>query len=189
MVLWYDGRKPAKMAKGRNMAKGNAGCEANGSDSTTRPNRETDDSACNPCTDGSGVRYFEYGEEELAHLKAADSKLAPYVDLIESRGHIRRAMDDDLFASVVHHIIGQQISTAAQQTVWRRMVERFGEVSAQTLCAATVEDIQACGTTFRKAEYVKDFAQKVQSGAFDLQAVARMGDDEVIAALSSLKGI
>lgn len=136
-----------------------------------------------------GVRYFEYGEEELAHLRAADPKLAPYVDLIESRGHIRRAMDDDLFASVVHHIIGQQISTAAQQTVWRRLVERFGEVSARTLCAATVEDIQSCGTTFRKAEYVRDFAQKVQSGAFDLDAVTRMGDDEVIAALSSLKGI
>ena len=95
----------------------------------------------------------------------------------------------DFLMPVPDEMSGQQISTAAQQTVWRRMVERFGEVSAQTLCAATVEDIQACGTTFRKAEYVKDFAQKVQSGAFDLQAVARMGDDEVIAALSSLKGI
>lgn len=137
----------------------------------------------------STVRYFEYGDAELAHLKAADPKLAPYVDLIESQGHIQRAMDDDLFASVVHHIIGQQISTAAQQTVWRRMVERLGEVSAKTLCEATVEDIQSCGTTFRKAEYVKDFAQKVQSSAFDLEAVACMDDDEVIAALSSLKGI
>lgn len=135
------------------------------------------------------VRYVPYGDEELAALKAADPKLAPIIDMVEARGHICRPMDDDLFASVVHHIIGQQISTAAQQTVWRRMVERFGTVTAETLAAATDEEVQACGTTFRKAAYVRDFAEKVASGAFDLAAVEAMDDDAAIEALSSLKGI
>ena len=43
--------------------------------------------------------------------------------------------------------------------------------------------------TFRKAEYITDFAEKVHTGAFDLDAVAHMCDEDAIRALSSLKGI
>ena len=43
--------------------------------------------------------------------------------------------------------------------------------------------------TFRKAEYITDFAEKVHTGAFDLDAVAHMRDADAIRALSSLKGI
>ena len=51
------------------------------------------------------------------------------------------------------------------------------------------EELQACGMTFRKAEYILDFTDQVVSGQFDLAAVAAMDDAEAIAALSRLKGI
>ena len=38
-------------------------------------------------------------------------------------------------------------------------------------------------------DYILDFAQKVQSGQFDIEALNTMTDEEAIAALSSLKGI
>lgn len=61
-------------------------------------------------------RYFEYGDDAVEYLKSKDKKLATAIDVV---GHVYRQMDDgDLFAAVVHHIIGQQISTAAQATVW-----------------------------------------------------------------------
>ena len=43
--------------------------------------------------------------------------------------------------------------------------------------------------TFRKAEYITDFAEKVCTGAFDLDAVQHMNDADAIRALSGLKGI
>ena len=43
--------------------------------------------------------------------------------------------------------------------------------------------------TFRKAEYITDFAEKVHTGAFDLDAVEHMSDEDAIRALSTLKGI
>ncbi len=43
--------------------------------------------------------------------------------------------------------------------------------------------------TFRKAEYIKDFAGKVKSGEFDLEDVTRLPDNEAIEKLVSLKGI
>lgn len=61
---------------------------------------------------------FEYGQKEIEYLKSKDKKLAACIERI---GHIKRAVDTDLFSSVVHHIIGQQISTKAQATIWQRM--------------------------------------------------------------------
>lgn len=54
--------------------------------------------------------YFAYGETELSYLRQKDKRLGAVIDRV---GHIQRAVDTDLFSSVVHHIIGQQISTKA----------------------------------------------------------------------------
>lgn len=130
--------------------------------------------------------YFEYGETEINYLRQKDKRLREIIDRI---GHIERAVDADLFSSVVHHIIGQQISTKAQATIWQRIQDALGEVNAETILSAGVSELQALGMTFRKAEYITDFAEKVHTGAFDLDAVEHMDDADAIRELSSLKGI
>ena len=130
--------------------------------------------------------FFSYGEQETEYLKSKDKRLGAVIDRI---GHIDRPVDTDLFSSVVHHIIGQQISTKAQRTIWQRMNDALGVVTPETVALASVEELQSLGMTFRKAEYIKDFCGKILSGAFDLDAVERMNDDEAIAALTGLKGI
>ena len=130
--------------------------------------------------------YFRYGEREVEYLKAKDERLRK---VIEKIGHVDRAVDTDLFSSVVHHIIGQQISTKAQATIWARMQAQFGEVNAQSISAAGIDTLQSLGMTFRKAEYIKDFAVKVKTGEFALQEISRLPDKEAIQALASLKGI
>ncbi len=130
--------------------------------------------------------YFEYGEAELSYLRQKDNRMCEVIDRV---GHVERTVDTDLFSSVVHHIIGQQISMKAQATIWQRMHDALGDVNAETIIAAGVPRLQALGMTFRKAEYIADFAQKVHSGAFDLDAVWHMSDEDAIRALSSLKGI
>ena len=130
--------------------------------------------------------YFTYGETEVSYLRQKDKRLCEVIDRI---GHIDRAVDLDLFSSVAHHIIGQQISTKAQTTIWQRMQDALGTVNAETLLAAGVPKLQGLGMTFRKAEYITDFAKKVHAGAFDLDAVEHMSDEEAIRELSSLKRI
>lgn len=131
-------------------------------------------------------QYFIYGEKETSYLKEKDKKLGEVIDRI---GHIYRPVDTDLFAAVVHHIIGQQISTKAQETLWKRMNDSLGTIDADTLINAGREKIQSFGTTFKKTDYILDFAKKCSSGEFDINAVENMPDDEVIKSLSSLKGI
>ena len=130
--------------------------------------------------------YFAYGEAELSYLRQKDRRFCEVIDRI---GHVDRAVDPDLFSSVVHHIIGQQISTKAQATIWQRMQDALGAVNAETILKAGVPNLQALGMTFRKAEYITDFAAKIHTGAFDLDAVEHMRDEDAIRALSRLKGI
>ncbi len=129
---------------------------------------------------------FLYGEAELAHLRKRDAKLSAAIDRI---GHVSREVESDLFASVIHQIIGQQISMSAQRTVWKRFCEAVGEVTPENVCGKTQEELKSLGMTFRKADYILDFAEKVRSGAFDLAALNEMDDEAVKAALSSLRGI
>ncbi|WP_434291433.1 DNA repair protein [Clostridium botulinum] len=99
--------------------------------------------------DGGDVLYFEYGREETEFLKSRDELLGAAIDRI---GHIYRAADSDLFSSVVHHIIGQQISTRAQATIWKRLEDRLEIVDADAICSLELEELQKLGMTFRKAE-------------------------------------
>ena len=105
--------------------------------------------------------YFAYGEEETDYLKKKDKRMAEVIDRI---GHVERKVDTDLFSAVVHHIVGQQISTKAQETVWQRMLSALGEVNAETVLAAGVPKLQSLGMTFKKAEYITDFAEKRRGG-------------------------
>ena len=130
--------------------------------------------------------YFKYGDKEINYLKARDPKLGAVIDQV---GFVERAVDPDLFSSVVHHIVGQQISTKAQETIWGRMAEGLGKVCAETVLAAGEARLQAFGISFRKAGYILDFARRVAEGTFDLKAVWTMDDQAAIAELVKLKGI
>ncbi len=130
--------------------------------------------------------YFEYGQVEIDYLSKKDKKLAEAILRI---GAIQRPLDEDLFSSTLHHIIGQQISISAQATVWRRMCQLLGDVNAETVANSDVESLQKCGITFKKAEYIKAFCDSVISGELILNELYSKNDEEVIKILSSIKGI
>lgn len=129
---------------------------------------------------------FVYGTAETEYLKSKDKVLGEIIDKV---GHIERETDPDLFSSVVHHIVGQQISTKAQTTIWKRIREELGNVNAQNISKAGMEKLQSFGISFRKAAYIMEFAEKVQTGEFNLQRIPQMSDEEAVRALVSLKGI
>jgi DNA-3-methyladenine glycosylase II len=130
--------------------------------------------------------FFQYGETEIDYLKGRDKILGNAIDKI---GHIKRAIDTGLFSSIIHHIIGQQISTAAQKTIWERMNTELGEITEDVICDLSVEKIQKFGTTFRKAEYIKDVSYKIKCGELNIDELKNKSDNDIIKELSKLKGI
>lgn len=156
------------------------------------------------------LTYFYYTIEELEALKSSDKTLA---QAIEKIGKIKREVDNDIVASVIHHIIAQQISSKAQASIWARFCSEFGSetarknpqtkraksspntqniksiLSVESIANASVDTIRACGISARKAEYIIDFAGKVQSGEFDIGRVEKMSDKEAIEELAKLRGV
>jgi DNA-3-methyladenine glycosylase II len=130
--------------------------------------------------------YFEYGDTEVEYLKRKDKRFGEARDRI---GHIYREVDGDLFSSVIHSIIAQQISSAALKTIWVRLTDKLGSENPETVCAATRDEIQSCGISFKKADYIKDFSERIGSGDLDVDALRAMPDKELISGLSALKGI
>lgn len=98
-------------------------------------------------------------------------------------------MDSDLFSAIVHHIIGQQISTAAQATIWSRLLTAAGTVTADSLTSLGRDRLQQIGMTYKKADYMLDFAKQVKSGTLNLEQLWSLSDEEVILELTKLKGV
>ncbi len=132
------------------------------------------------------ISYFKYGEKETNYLKNRDQRLGEVIDKI---GPIQREIDPDLFSSVIHHIIGQQISNKALATIWNRRKDDLGKVNPDSIIQSTNEKLQSFGISFRKTEYIKEFALKVHTGQVDLDVIQKRNDQEAIDALCQLKGI
>lgn len=131
-------------------------------------------------------QFFPYGEQEIAYLKSRDKRLGEVIDKV---GMVKRRVIPDLFAALVHSIVGQQISTKAHETIWRKMTGAFGEVTPEKVLGLSPEELQAFGITFKKVDYIRSAARKIASGEFDIHALRTMSDAEVCAKLSELDGI
>lgn len=130
--------------------------------------------------------FFQYGDTELAWLRSRDKQLAEIIDRI---GRVERRVIPDLFAALVHSIVGQQISTKAHETIWGRIEAAFGAITPDKILSLKDEELQSVGISFRKVTYIKRAAQKIHSGEFDIQALQELDDAEVARRLSSLDGI
>ena len=129
---------------------------------------------------------FIYGDTEISYLRRRDKRLSEAIDAI---GYIERGTNDDLFSSLVNSIVGQQISSAAQATIWGRMQNAFGAITAEMINGLTEDELQGQGLSFRKARYIKEFADTVGRGALDIDSLHTMTDSEVVERLTELKGV
>ena len=96
----------------------------------------------------------------------------------------------DHFSALVRAITGQQLSTKAASTIYARLVALMPDgLTPASLSALTDDQMRGVGMSRQKIAYFRDLSAKVQSGIVPLDALESMTDDEVIAALTAVKGI
>ena len=93
------------------------------------------------------------------------------------------------FATLVRIILEQQVSLAAAQTLYRRLVRHLGEVTPETVHACGVSGLRDFGLTRQKARYCHALAGRILEGSLDLSSVARSSDEDGRRALLSVPGI
>ena len=86
-------------------------------------------------------------------------------------------------------IIGQQISTKANQTIWDRMVAGLGAITPRVISNLSPEALQQYGLSWRKVGYIKEVADRVYNGSLQLDELPAKSDSKVCRLLSSLPGI
>lgn len=98
-------------------------------------------------------------------------------------------LSDRGFATLLRTIIGQQVSVASADAVWRKLdAEVGGATDPARIAAATDEQLRAAGLSRQKAGYARSLADEVTSGRLPLHALPE-DDEEAIAALVRVKGI
>jgi DNA-3-methyladenine glycosylase II len=96
----------------------------------------------------------------------------------------------DPFHALLHAIIAQQLSTKAARTIEGRFSEIFaGNLTPGAVAAVSDERLRAVGLSPQKLRYVRDLCGRILDGSLNLETLASLTDDEVIAALTSVKGI
>ncbi|MDN6625627.1 MAG: hypothetical protein L0K82_00200 [Pisciglobus halotolerans] len=134
------------------------------------------------------TKNFHYNQEAIDFLTKKDPILRAAIAKI---GPVTAPMKPDLFSALIKTIIGQQISTKAQETVWRRVLNSLGPVplSPKKILSLSDNELQAFGLSYRKVAYIKGAAAKVSTGELNLRQLYQLPDEEVIKALTKLKGI
>lgn len=130
--------------------------------------------------------YFEYGYEEINYLKKKDPILGKAIDEI---GHVYREIIPDMFMAMINSIIGQQITTKAQETIWQRFQKEFSPITPEHIGSLPAETIQKCGISMRKATYILEISKSILDGSLDLIALQTMSDEQVKKRLVKIKGV
>ncbi|MBC7958708.1 MAG: DNA-3-methyladenine glycosylase 2 family protein [Vallitaleaceae bacterium] len=131
--------------------------------------------------------YFEYGQKEIDYLKKKDKKLGAAIDQI---GRIQREITPDPFEALIISVVGQQISSKAAKTVGQRLYEKVsGTLTPSAIMQLELADIQKCGMSQRKADYIRGIAQAAISGTVDFGALHTLSDEAIIKKLSALHGV
>ena len=96
----------------------------------------------------------------------------------------------DSFTTLARSIVGQQISVAAAQSVWNKVLLVVNQkISPKQILALTVEDLRAAGLSGRKVEYIRDLAEHFDSGRLHADQWQGMEDEAIIKELSEIRGI
>ena len=123
------------------------------------------------------------------HLSRRDPVIR---DLMRTHGKcgLADAQHGDPFGALMKAIVSPQLSTKAAHTIFTRLLALFdGVPTPPALAALTDVQLRGVGLSGQKLRYMRDLAAKVQEGTLPLPALDSMADEEVIAALTQVKGI
>ena len=113
--------------------------------------------------------------------------------LVDAAGLPRlHARADNHFAALVRSIVYQQLAGAAASAIHGRLVTTLGgAVTPEAIEAASPAALRTAGLSGNKEASLRDLAAKVLDGTvvLDPRGLARLGDDDVIERLSTVRGI
>jgi len=95
------------------------------------------------------------------------------------------------FAALVRALLNQQLSGKAAATIHGRVLALVGGIEGLTPAALSALDpalLRQAGVSRPKISYLKDLSSHVLDGRLDLHGLEHLSDDEVVTAITAVKG-
>jgi DNA-3-methyladenine glycosylase II len=125
----------------------------------------------------------------IDEVATRDPVLAHLVALAGPIKHRPRNADGH-FGALVRAIVYQQLAGRAAQAIHGRVRAAVGHtLTPETLSAVPDEALRAAGLSANKLASLRDLSAKILDGTVDLHRSSRLSDDELIAALVTVRGI
>ncbi len=129
----------------------------------------------------------DYWNDALQHLKKSD---AVFAKILSSKIEIEEQEQRTSFQALTRSIVGQQISTSAAASVWKRVGEVCGgEVTPECVAALDATTLRSAGLSAQKTTYCKALAQWFIDAHISDSYFATHTFDEIHTALIAVPGI
>src|SRR3954464_8955194 len=131
-----------------------------------------------------------FARKATTHLKKVDPAMAAVIAKV---GRYEGWPDTagTHFEAVARSIVFQQLSGKAAGTIHGRFHGLYGgrPPLPSELATTSDEKLRAVGLSRQKSAYLKDLGARVTSGELPIETLHELTDDEIVAALTQVKGI
>jgi DNA-3-methyladenine glycosylase II len=128
----------------------------------------------------------DFIRETLDALGQRDPDIARAVALV---GYPEPRNREPGFGALLNIVAAQQVSTASAAAIRGRLLAAIDPLTPENFLLASDETLRAVGFSRRKVEYGRGIAEAMRSGLLDAERLAAASDDEVVAALTALRGL
>lgn len=123
----------------------------------------------------------------IDHLRQSDPVLASIIDQV---GACKIAYREPTFEALARAIVFQQLSGKAARTIYGRLEEAAGgKITPESIQNLSLGEMRRAGLSKQKVGYIRDLAEHALSGKVDFARLPQMTDQEVIVALTDIKGV
>lgn len=93
------------------------------------------------------------------------------------------------FSTLIRIVLEQQVSLHSARALYRRLLERLGEVTPETMNTLGEPGLRLLGFTRQKAAYCHGLSCNVLGGTLDMRAIAQGDDVAARSALLAIRGV
>ena len=94
------------------------------------------------------------------------------------------------FFSLCRTIVGQQISTKAADSIWRKFEIKCNKhIIPNTVLKLSSRSLKSAGLSRQKVSYLKNIAKSFKNKSFNVKKLKKMSDEDAINYITRLKGL
>ncbi len=135
------------------------------------------------------MRFIRSDEDLDWHIGSLTQAHPMFEPLRQAAGSVPVRWLDRGFKGLVFVVTGQQISVAAGRAIFGRLEAALGDITAETVAAASDDVLRAAGYSAPKMRTLRALQQAAMAGNLDLDALEEQSAEDAILSLCNIKGI